>query len=199
MRYHPYPFDQVLINPTLGQLRVALGQACWRANGESRLRTLERLSAAGVLGTSSGHREAQGSGGNRRRCTISALGLAWVTGADGRRHVRVLGGRVYPRASVWGLFPRRAQPPRIEEMVYPQFLPRIAALWGHDSIVQGLLLQATEGDAKEKAGCYLVLADRLEELGGTEDATLLRQGRWKEKPSQHVCRPPAPNRPPRRR
>jgi hypothetical protein len=192
MLYYPYRYDLVHIDPGPRHLRFNLGMACRAANGGSNLRTVKPLSWAGVLRTASGHRDAKGSGGNPLS-TISVVGLAWMTDVNGRCHVRVLGGRVYPRANVWGMLPRSAPEPRPEELVYPDLLERIAALWGHDEVVPGLLRQASTGAAGEKAACYLVLADRLEELDAIEDADLLRQGRWKGKKA-HVSPPPAPKR-----
>jgi hypothetical protein len=186
--YHPYPSDKVLLDPTPRLLRVTLNVSCRIANGLSSVRTVKPLSAAGVLRTPSGHREAKGSGGNRLSL-LSAVGLAWVTDANGRRHVRILGGRVYPRANVWGLLPQIAPLPRAEMLVYPTLRARLAALWGHDGVVPGLLLQADQVAAGEKSACYLVLADRLDELGAAEDAALLRQGRWRQR---EVGRPRRP-------
>jgi hypothetical protein len=128
---------------------------------------------------------AQGAG-DHHGGVRSVLGCAWVSGADGRTHVRVAGGRVYPRASVWGHH-RRALKARPEELVYPLVRGRVAALWGHDPAVRGLLAEAADEPAQARAGTYAVLADRLEELGATDDAGLLRAGGWK---GEHTCPPP---------
>src|SRR5262245_49862399 len=123
--FYPYPFDTVLIDPSLPFLRDEVGRALGVANGRARVRTVKALSLVGVLSTASGER--QQNGGHSGDGITSVVGCAWVTSGDGRKHVRVVGGRVFPRANVWGHY-RRVEKARPEELVYPQLVQRVEGL-----------------------------------------------------------------------
>jgi hypothetical protein len=108
------------------------------------------------------------------------LGYAWWTATDGRRHVRVVGWGFVPQPGLWGGC-RGADAIRGEERVSPDLARRVAALWGHDDVVVGLLPAARDG-SQDALTCRLVLADRLAELGAEADAALVRHGRWRMAP-----------------
>jgi hypothetical protein len=185
--YHPYPHEVVLIDPSYTKLRAEAERAHAIANHRAKVRTAAPLNPKGVLSTLSGQRKSCGAFMTNLGVR-SVIGCAWVTVSD-RRHVRIVAGRVYPRVNIWGHH-LRAGKARNEEFVYPDLLGRIAGLWGHDGAVRDLLRLAAEEPLKTRIGTYAVLADRLDELGADEDASLLRRGEWKKKQTK---RPPGPD------
>lgn len=117
-------YDQLLIQPSAEELEDAVGAAVTAVNGKARKRRLPWPMAEYAAFSAEAARLPEGwkqwNADGRPGDVRSALGVAWWADHIGRRHFRLVGGRI-GRELVADLFGRRAanRPPLWR--VYPEF------------------------------------------------------------------------------